>query len=153
MLLLLYKDHRNLPWLLSSKLDQTRTYCKDPVFFRGRNEAALVVSLRVGFFQRSCCGLCHVIRISIAYISWNTIAALHGGLVLSTLDTAGAEGRGRGCLVGPFSAKEHNSLFATAVKLKDKYSLLYRTHPQSLLALWPCYAITYVRWGSSFEEI
>ena len=36
---------------------------------------------------------------------------------------------------------------------KDKYSLLYRTDPQSLLVLWPCYAITYVRRGISFEEM
>ena len=25
--------------------------------------------------------------------------------------------------------------------VKDKYSLLFRTHPQSLLVLWPCYVI------------
>ena len=37
--------------------------------------------------------------------------------------------------------------------VKDKYSLLYRTHPKSLLVLWPCYVITYVRWGISFEEM
>ena len=40
MLLVLDKDHRNLPWLLSSKM--TCTYCKDP-------EAALVVPRHVGF--------------------------------------------------------------------------------------------------------
>ena len=35
---------------------------------------------------------------------------------------------------------------------KDKYSLLRRTHPQSLLVLCPSYVITYVRWDISFEE-
>ena len=39
------------------------------------------------------------------------------------------------------------------IHLKDNYSLLYRTHPQSLLVLWPCYVITYVRWGISFKEM
>ena len=38
-------------------------------------------------------------------------------------------------------------------ELKDKYSLLYRTHPQSLLVLWPCYVLTYVRLSISFEEM
>ena len=33
------------------------------------------------------------------------------------------------------------------------YSLIYRTHPQSLLVLWPCYVITYVKLGISFEEM
>ena len=36
---------------------------------------------------------------------------------------------------------------------KDKYSLLYGTHPQALLVLWPCYVIIYVRWGICFDEL
>ena len=39
------------------------------------------------------------------------------------------------------------------LNFKDKYSLLYSTHPQSLLVLWPCYVITCVRWIISFEEM
>ena len=33
--------------------------------------------------------------------------------------------------------------------IRDKYSLLYRAHPQYLLVLLPCY----VRWGISFDEL
>ena len=50
----------------------------------------------------------------------------------------------RGCAVGTEIESS---------ELKNKYSLLYRTHPQSLLVLWPCYVITYVRWSISFEEM
>ena len=49
MLFLLYKDHRILPVLLSSKNDKTHTYWKDPVFPAQNNEAALAVPRRVGF--------------------------------------------------------------------------------------------------------
>ena len=47
MLLLLPKDHRNLPLLLSSK--HNMYLLEDPVFSCAKNEAALVVPRRVGF--------------------------------------------------------------------------------------------------------
>ena len=37
--------------------------------------------------------------------------------------------------------------------LKDKKSVLYRIQSQSLLVLWPCYLVTYVRWSISLEQM
>ena len=49
MLLLLPKDHRNLPLLLSSK--HNMYLLEDPVLYCAKNEAALVLPRRVGFFR------------------------------------------------------------------------------------------------------
>ena len=47
--------------------------------------------------------------------------------------------------------EDDNERLCAVEPFKDKYSLLYRTHPQSLLVSWPCYVMNDVRLGFSFR--
>ena len=48
-------------------------------------------------------------------------------------------------LRGPAAIFLSGTLVLVLLTVNDKYSVLYRTQPQSLFVLWLCYVVTFVR--------